>query len=57
MKKKTYIVWVSYRTKFRVRADSARQARQRAWNVIKDGYTYGWKNRAEFMKKAKVVLV
>jgi len=33
-------------------AENATQAKSKVWQDIKDQYTYGFKNRAEFMRKA-----
>lgn len=33
-----------------VYAPTVTQAKYKVWNQIKDGYTYGYKNRQEFMK-------
>ena len=49
----SYIVWASPRARLIVHAKSAQNARERAWNLIKDGYRYGW-TRKDFLKNAKV---
>ena len=52
MKKIRYIVRVSPRSTIVVMAENATQAKSKVWQDIKDQYTYGFKNRAEFMRKA-----
>lgn len=38
-------------------APNARQAREMAWAEIAPGYTYRWKDKAEFMKGAEVEIL
>jgi len=45
-----YIVQVSPHHKEIVNASSAMQARKKAWNRIKNGFTYGWKTWTRFQK-------
>ncbi len=45
-----YIVYVSGHAKLKLDAKSERDAKNKAWNQIKDFYTYGWKSKVEFMK-------
>lgn len=47
-----YKVYLSGRAKIAVEAGSADEAKSKAWNEIKDFYTYGWKNKKEFMEGA-----
>jgi len=54
-RKKKYIIQVGVRTQFVGYANSLTQAKYQIWNTIKDGYTYGFRNRAEFMKGTKEV--
>jgi len=35
-------------------ADNAKQARKAAWMEIKDGFTYGYRNETDLVKRAKV---
>lgn len=46
-----YKVWLTYRTKYIVKAKSARGARSQVWNEIKGGFTYGW-DKADFLENA-----
>lgn len=49
-----YNVKVGKKSSVIVTASSAYDAKMKAWDDIKPGYTYGWKNKTEFMRKAKV---
>lgn len=53
-KQKKFIIRVSSHTTFRAEAPSSTQAKYKVWNRIKNGYTYGYRNRGEFMKEARV---
>ena len=55
--RKTYIVWLSSRSKFKTTSTSAYNAKIKAWNDIKDGYRYGWNNKVQFLKHVKVEMV
>ena len=46
----TYTVYVSGHSKLKLDAKSKRDAKSKAWNEIKDFYTYGWRNKTEFME-------
>lgn len=35
-------------------ANNARQAKEAAWMEVKDGFTYGYKNKTDFMHRAQV---
>lgn len=49
-----YRVRVGRKSSVIVTASSAYDARNKAWNDIKGGWQYGWKNKTEFMRKVKV---
>ena len=46
----TYIVYVSGHAKLKLDASSGKEAKRKAWEQIKDFYTYGWRNKTEFMR-------
>jgi hypothetical protein len=48
-----YKVHVSDFTNVIVEAETAKEAKELAWEDISGGYTYGWKNKAEFMRSVK----
>jgi len=52
MKNYRYIVWVSSRSRIVAMAPNATAAKSKVWSEIKDGYTYGYDNRKQFMKGA-----
>ncbi len=49
-----YKVKVSEHTAIIVTALNDNQAKKKAWNEIKDGFTYGCENKSQFMKIALV---
>lgn len=49
-----YKVIVSDHHSVVVTARSKHDAKEAAWNDIKDGYMYGWRNREVFMKDVRV---
>ena len=49
-----YRVRVGRRSSVIVRSNNPYNARKKAWDDIKNGFTYGWKNKSEFMRKVKV---
>lgn len=48
-----YKVQVSEHMKYVVQAESVQEAKEQVWNEIKDGYTYGWDNKTQFMRSVK----
>ena len=53
---KRYKVRLSSHSTHTVQAGSPAQAKQKVWNYIKDGYTYGW-TKARFLKNVPTELV
>lgn len=53
----THIVRVTRTFSIRLRASTAKAAREKAWKDIKGGYTYGYKNKTDFMRRAKVTRI
>lgn len=51
---KDYRVRVSRYMVITVEADSAKHAKEQVWEYIHEGFTYGHKNKAAFMKAAKI---
>ena len=47
---KQYKVIISNSHSFVITARSKKDAKEQAWNDIKDGYTYGWENKDNFMQ-------
>ena len=47
---KQYRVHISGNHTMLVTARSKRDEKEQAWNDIKDGYTYGWENKDNFMQ-------
>ena len=52
METKTFRIHVGAHYTHTIECASKEQALQMAWDEIKDGYTYGWKDKVEF--KAQV---
>lgn len=46
-----YRVWVSGHSNYKVKAQNARNARLRVWNMVKNGFTYGW-TKSDFLENA-----
>lgn len=53
---KRYKVRLSPHSSHTVSASSPTQARQKVWDYIKGGYTYGW-TKAKFLRDANTELV
>lgn len=51
---KQYKVIVSSTHSIIVTARTKHDAKEAAWNDIKDGYTYGWRSREVFMKDVNI---
>jgi len=54
---KRYKVQLSERSSIIVQASNSTAAKGKAWNEIKNGYTYGHASRKEFMRKATAKVV
>jgi hypothetical protein len=52
---KKFVIRVSIHHKVVVRATNSTSAKYKVWNDIKDGYTYGFKSKHDFMKGTNVV--
>ena len=51
----TYDVRVSRTLIYKgIRARTVGHAKEKVWKKIKSGYAYGYKNKTDFMKRAKV---
>lgn len=51
----SYRVHVGYRSSIIVRkVKNSKEAKEIAWDDIKDGYRYGWRSKSQFMKKVQV---
>ena len=53
-KQKRFIVRINQHTTFSVNASSPALAKQQVWETIRNGYIYGFKGRADFIKGTTV---
>jgi len=51
---KRFVIQVTPNHSEAVTASSSTQAKYKVWNRIKDSYTYGYRNRSQFVKGTKV---
>lgn len=52
-----YKVYVTDHTFYTVEASSQASAKEKVWDEIKDGFTYWYNSKKDFMKSGRVVVV
>jgi hypothetical protein len=52
-----YKIKLSPYTNVIILADNATNAKEKAWEDIKDGYKYGYRDKSDFMQMVKVQII